>query len=410
MIAYLDCAATGISGDKLLGALIAAGFQVDDLRTALTPLGLSDAIAAIERQTGGVTAAGVEVAEKPDLPLRTWPELRDAIRAADAPERVREAAERVLLALAEAEAQVHGVPLEEVHFHEVGAADTVVDVLGAALGLHALGIEELVCSPVAVGSGTVAAAHGVLPIPAPATALLLRGLPVVPGAATGELTTPTGAAIVRTLAASFGEPPPMRVTGVGLGAGTRDLGVPNVAQLLVGEPIAPQPAPDGTERVTLLETNVDHLSPETLAYACDRLLEAGALDVWQAPIVMKKGRAAYLLSVLAEPAAAADIARTIIRETGSLGVRVVPAERFVAWRTVVELETPLDRARFKVWRAGDRTGCRVEHDDAARIARERGLPIAEAARALEEAGAALFEHPSDAPPPDSPGSPSPDKD
>ncbi len=375
MIAYLDCAATGISGDKLLGALLAAGFRIDDLRTALAPLRLADAVTIVKRRTGGLAAVGVEVAEKPGLPLRTLPELRDAVRAADAPEPARAAAERILLALAEAEAQVHGVPLEEVHFHEVGAADTVVDVLGAALGLHALGVEELVCSPIAVGSGTVAAAHGVLPIPAPATALLLRGLPVVPGAATGELTTPTGAAIVRTLAASFGEPPPMRVTGAGLGAGTRDLGVPNVAQLLVGEPMAPQPAPDGTERVTLLETNVDHLSPETLAYACERLLEAGALDVWQTPIVMKKGRAAYLLSALAEPVTAADIARTIIRETGSLGVRVVPAERFVAWRTVVELDTPLGRARFKVWRAGDRTGCRVEHDDAARIARERGLPI-----------------------------------
>ncbi|MDI6712562.1 MAG: nickel pincer cofactor biosynthesis protein LarC [Anaerosomatales bacterium] len=410
MIAYLDCAATGVSGDKILGALIAVGFRIDDLRTALAPLGLADAVTVVERRTGGIAATGIEVAEAAALPLRTWPELRDAVRAADAPEPARAAAERVLLALAEAEAQVHGVPLEEVHFHEVGAADTVVDVLGAALGLHALGIEELVCSPIAVGGGTVAAAHGVLPVPAPATALLLRGLPIVPGAASGELTTPTGAAIVRTLAASFGEPPPMRVTSVGLGAGTRDLGVPNVAQLLVGEPLLPQPAPEGAERVTLLETNVDHLSPEALAFACERLLEAGALDVWQTPIVMKKGRAAYLLSVLAEPAAAADLARTIIHETGSLGVRVVPTERFVAWRTVVELETPLGRARFKVWRARDRTGCRVEHEDAARIARERGLPIAEIARRLEAEAAELLADASSLPSAARLRSPDPSKD
>lgn len=410
MIAYLDCAATGISGDKFLGALIAAGFEVDDLRAALAPLGLADAVAVVERRSGGIAAAGVEVAEKPDLPLRTWPELRDAVRSADAPEPARAAAERVLLALAEAEARAHGVRLAEVHFHEVGAADTVVDVLGAALGLHALGIDALACSPVAVGSGTVATSHGVLPVPAPAAALLLEGLPIVPGAAAGELTTPTGAAIVRALATSFGSLPPMRMTAIGLGAGARDLGVPNVAQLLVGEPLTPQPVPDGAERVTLLETNVDHLSPETLAFACERLLEAGALDVWQTPIVMKKGRAAYLLSVLAEPAAAAGLARAVIRETGSLGVRVVPVERVVAWRRIVEIDTPLGRARFKVWRAGDREGCRVEHDDAARIARERGLPIAEAVRALESEAASLLHDAAGAPRRERPDAPGPGKD
>ncbi|MCL4078271.1 nickel pincer cofactor biosynthesis protein LarC [Coriobacteriia bacterium Es71-Z0120] len=383
MIAYLDCAATGVSGDKFVGALLSAGFDERELRRALAPIGLADAVTVVERKTGGVVALGIEVACDDAPPLRTWPEVRDLVQAAGAPSEVLARATDIVAAIAHAEARVHGVALEEVHFHEVGACDTIVDALGAALGMHALGIDALVCSPIAVGSGTVRAAHGELPVPAPATALLLAGAPVVAGAAAGELTTPTGAAIVRTLAASFGAVPPMRLAAVGRGAGSRDLGVPNLVQLLVGEPLAPKELPPGTEPVVLLETNVDHLSPEALAFACERILEAGALDVWQTPIVMKKGRAAYLLSALASPEAAAELAAAIVRETGTLGVRVCPTERFAAWRSTVELHTSLGSARFKVWRSGEREGIRVEHDDAARIARETDAPLGDVIPRLE---------------------------
>ncbi|MBC7265556.1 MAG: nickel pincer cofactor biosynthesis protein LarC [Coriobacteriia bacterium] len=393
MIAYLDCAATGVSGDKFLGALLAAGFDERDLRRALAPIGLAGAVRVVERATRGVTALGVEVACDGSQPLRAWLEVRDLVRAADAPASVLARAESIVAAIAEAEARVHGVAVEEVHFHEVGACDTIVDAIGAALGIHALGIETLVCSPVAVGSGSVRTAHGVLPVPAPATALLLEGAPIVAGAAAGELTTPTGAAIVRTLAASFGPVPPMRLAAVGRGAGSRDVGTPNIVQLLVGEPLHADREPPGAERVVLLETNVDHLSAETLAFACERILEAGALDVWQTPIVMKKGRAAYLLSALATPQTAADLAAAIIRETGSLGVRVCPTERYAAWRTTVEVETSLGSARFKVWRAGEHTGLRVEHDDAARIARETGAPLDEVVERLEREAQSRLESP-----------------
>lgn len=383
MIAYLDCAATGISGDKFVGALISAGCDERDLRSALAPIGLAEAVTVVERRTGGVVALGIDVACDGSRPLRTWPEVRDVVQAADAPAEVIAKATDIVRAIAQSEARVHGVPLEEVHFHEVGACDTIVDALGAALGVHTLGIDALVCSPIAVGSGTVRAAHGELPVPAPATAVLLEGVPVVAGAATGELTTPTGAAIVRTLAASFGTVPPMHLAAVGRGAGSRDLGVPNLVQLLVGEPLAPEEPPSGTEPVVLLETNVDHLSPEALAFACERILGAGALDVWQTPIVMKKGRAAYLLSALASPEAVAELAAAIVRETGTLGVRICPTERFAAWRSTVELQTSLGSARFKVWRASDREGVRVEHDDAARIARETDAPLRDVIARLE---------------------------
>lgn len=384
MIAYLDCAASGVSGDKFVGALIAAGFDERDLRRALAPVGLARAVKVVERDAGGVRALGIEVDCDGSLPLRTWPQVRDLIRAANAPEDVLERAQAIVAAIAEAEARVHGVPIEEVHFHEIGACDTIVDSIGAALGVHALGIETLVCSPVAVGSGEIHSSHGVLPVPAPATALLLEGVPVVAGAAAGELTTPTGAAIVRTLAASFGSLPAMRLAATGRGAGSRDLGTPNLVQVLVGEPLVSPSAPPGTEPVVLLETNVDHLSPEALAFACDRIFEAGALDVWQTPIVMKKGRAAYLLSALADPETAAALAAVIVRETGSLGVRIHPTERYTVWRSTVEMETSLGTARFKAWRAGDREGIRVEHDDAARIARETHLPLQAVVERLEQ--------------------------
>lgn len=383
MIAYLDCTATGVSGDKFVGALISTGFGVNDLRGALAPIGLADAVTVIERRTGGVVAHSIEVACDGSQPLRTWPEVRDLVQAAEVPAEVLARATDIVAAIAQAEARVHGVTLEEVHFHEVGAYDTVVDAIGAALGVHALEIDALVCSPIAVGSGTVTTAHGELPVPAPATAILLEGAPVIAGAAAGELTTPTGAAIIRTLATSFGPIPPMRLKAVGRGAGSRDLGTPNVVQLLVGEPLVVQEPPPGSEPVVLLETNVDHLSPEALAFACDRILEAGALDVWQTPIVMKKGRAAYLVSVLASPGCVADLASAIIRETGSLGVRVHPTERFATWRSTVELETSLGPARFKVWQVDGHTDIRVEHDDAARLARQTSAPIHEVAARLE---------------------------
>lgn len=380
MIAYLDCS-TGVSGDKLLGALVSAGFDPVRLRNALASMGLGQVrISIVERTSAGLTGTGVAVTE-PGAPRRHWRELRGLLTAADVPETVRERALAALGALAQAEAEVHGVAIDDVHFHEVGAADTIADVLGVAYGLHELGITELVASPVAVGGGTVVTEHGELPVPAPATALLLRGMPTVPGTAGGELTTPTGAALLATFATGFGFIPPMTLRRVGVGLGTRDLGMPNVCRLLVGEAEVPTADHDN---VVVLETNIDHLTPEELAIAAQRLRDAGSLDVWQTPVVMKKGRAGTLLSVLSTAAEAPRLAERVITETGTLGVRMIAAERRLVDRDVAEVATSLGTARFKTaLLPGTGRVLRVESDDAARIAAERDMPVAETTAVLE---------------------------
>jgi hypothetical protein len=380
MIAYLDCS-TGVSGDKFLGALVDAGFDPDRLQAALVSLGLTAvSMTANRRRSHGVTGIGITVTE-PDAPRRHWRELRELLGRATLADPVRQSALATLEALARVEAQVHGVEIDDVHFHEIGAADTLVDVLGVALALDALGVEEVVASPVAVGSGTVATEHGEMPVPAPAAALLLEGVPIVPGPATGELTTPTGAALLRAFVTGYGPVPAMTLRRTGTGCGTRDLGMPNICRIMIGEP---EEARAGHDRVTVLETNVDHLTPEELAVASDRLRGAGALDVWLAPIVMKKGRAAMMLSALAAEAAAPALAERVIAETGTLGVRIIPADRRLVERDVTEVATSLGPAHFKIARLPDGTNTlRVESDDAARIAAAHGLATDAAARILE---------------------------
>ena len=387
MIGYLDCS-TGISGDKFLGALVNAGFDIGVLTTALHEMDL-DAIVVETPPCGSRSISGVGVRVTEDgAPRRDFRGLRGLIEQAPIPESPRHTALAALRELARAEAEVHGVDIDSVHFHEIGAADTLVDLLGIALGLHDLGIETLIASPLALGGGTVLTEHGELPVPAPATAVLLEGIPIVPGPAGGELTTPTGAAAVRAFVSGFGPVPPMVVRRVGTGCGTREIGVPNVARLLLGESAAPQA---GQDAVVLLESNIDHLTAEELAVAAERLRHSGALDVWLTPIVMKRGRAATMLSLLADPAHASAIAERLMAETGTLGVRMLPCDRRVAERDITEVPTSLGTARFKV--ATLPTGERmlaVENDDAARIAADRGLAIDVAARMLEaEASAAI---------------------
>ncbi len=389
MIAYLDCS-SGISGDKLLGALLDAGGAEAAVREGLRTLGLDEVMHTVPRVSHGVRGTGVEVRDDDGMQLRTWGAIRGALEGAPLPSRVRERSLATLRALAEAEARVHGVAVDEVHFHEIGAADTLVDVVGTVLALEALRIERLHASPVALGSGTVRTAHGVVSVPAPATALLVHGMPIVGGETTTELTTPTGAALLRTLVADFGPPPAMTVERVGFGVGTRDIGAPNVALLLIGSQARRRSTRPAIEDVAVLTANLDHLSPEHVAHAADRLREAGALDAWTEPIVMKKGRSAVALHVLVSSEQAARFASRIMAETGSLGVRVEPEQRYITPRHVITLRTDEGPVRFKVWRAGGQTRVRVEHDDAARIARSTGCSIVEVAAALDRQAEGLL--------------------
>jgi hypothetical protein len=398
VIGYLDCS-TGVSGDKFLGALLDAGAKDDrfteDHIQALLDVLAPEATAVVRRvRSAGVAAVsvGVGVEASGASPSRTWSSIRNLLETADLPATVRQASLAVFATLAEAEARVHATTPDDVHFHEVGAIDSILDVVGVCAGLDALGIERLVASAVATGSGTVETSHGVLGVPTPATSVLLVGVPVVPGPTrqdgepVGELTTPTGAALLVGLGAEFGPCPPLVPTAVGFGAGTRDIGSPNVCRLVIGEP-APLPHL-ATGRISLLETNLDHLSAEETAFAAEQLLAEGALDVWLAPILMKKGRSATLLSVLCPPDAAEATAARLVGLTGTLGVRRRDLDRYEAVREAVEVESPWGPARVKVGPEGVAHRLRPEHDDVARIARERSLPYGavrdEIARIAEE--------------------------
>lgn len=408
MIAHLDCS-TGISGDKFLGALIDAGFDRDRLVAALGPLGIPSEGVLIERTTScsiaAVTVRLSSEAEDAVPPVRRLAEIRDLIAKAELADAVAERALSVFQLLAESESRVHGVGVEEVHFHEIGAVDTILDVVGVALGLADLAIDHLVCTPIAVGAGTVTCSHGVLPIPAPATAQLLLGVPVVAGPSlasgdsAGELTTPTGAALVRFFASEFGPLPPMVPKAIGYGAGSRDLGIPNIARIVIGESadvgVGAVGSGEGgkarSEVVTVLETNLDHLTPEQLAFAAEELLNDGALDVWQTAIVMKKGRAAVSLSVLCEPGAADTLASRVHELTGTLGVRRSDLTRTVVPRQERTASTRYGPVRVKVAHVGGEDRPRPEHEEIARIARETGSSIFEISKNIaDDVAAGVF--------------------
>jgi uncharacterized protein (TIGR00299 family) protein len=385
MIAYLDCF-SGVSGDKFLAALLDAGFDPDLLKERLESTGLAGWSLEIDRvRRAGFDSLSVRVVVDRDQPSRDWRDIQVLLQRSSLPRAVKERSLEAFGALAAAEARAHGMPVDDVHFHEVGAVDSIVDVVGVVSGLDALGIEELHCSPLALGSGTVTSEHGVLPVPAPATALLVEDVPTYGGPVEAELTTPTGAALVRTVAARFGHMPPMTVRSLGLGAGARDLELPNVLRLFVGEP-----ADASSETVVALRSVIDHRSPEELAHALDRLRSEGALDAWQTPVVMKKGRAGFEVTVLAAPPDATRLAEVLMRETGTLGVRHGFVDRTVAPRSVVTIDTSMGPVRFKVATMAGTRHLRPEHDDVARLATEHGLSVHETAeRLLAEARDAL---------------------
>lgn len=368
-IAYLDCF-SGISGDMLLGALVDAGAGGEELNRQIARLGLPGVAVRFEKcLRAGIGATQAHVEAPPEHQHRHLSHIEKIIREGRLAPRVEERAVAIFRRLGEVEAGVHQVPVERVHFHEVGAVDSIVDVVGACLGLEELGIDEVQCSALNVGSGTVETEHGTLPAPAPATAALVKGRPVYSRGPAVELTTPTGAAIATTLAARFGPLPAMRVEAVGYGAGSRDFpGQANVVRVLVGEPSG---AAESTA-VAVIEANIDDLSPQVLAYAMERLLEGGALDVTLSPVLMKKGRPGSLLRVLARPEDQETLAGVVFRETTTLGLRIYQAERRVQARSTVEVETAYGKVRVKVSETGSFA---PEYEDCRRLAEESGTPL-----------------------------------
>ena len=394
-IIYFDCF-SGISGDMALGALLDAGLSLDALRTELARLNIEGWRIDAERGTRAYLSGTRALVHAPEQHVhRHLSDVRAIIEGSTLAPRVKEQSLDVFTRLAEAEGQVHGMPPAQVHFHEVGALDAIVDIVGVVAGLNLLGVEAVYGSALPLGSGWVRAAHGMLPLPAPATLNLLAaaGAPIIADETPFELVTPTGAALLAALA-TFRRPA-MRLERVGYGLGGRDLDRPNALRVWIGTTDketrrqgdketqlnmagSPSPRLPISSSPVLLETNIDDQPAEQVAYVVEQLLALGALDVWQTPIQMKKGRAATLLSALV-PLPLEEAAVTLLmRETTTLGVRRRDVERHVCEREVVTVTTPLGAVRVKRKRwAGEDVGAAPEYEDCARLARQHGVPLRE---------------------------------
>ena len=382
MIAYLDMP-SGISGDMFLGCLIDAGWPMDALHAVIRSLDLPTdkwQVRAEKVMRGALSATLVHVEVAEDDTHRHLHHIRQIITAANLPRVVKERSVAVFQRLAAAEAAIHGVSIDEIHFHEVGALDAIIDVVGVVSGLHALGVQQLYAGGVPLGEGWTRSAHGRIPLPAPATLALLAAAnaPNRPAPGSGELVTPTGAALLAELA--IFQQPPMRLHTIGYGAGQKEFEWPNVARLwLATAPgLSFKGEVEGGPKAAFvqLETNIDDMSPELYGAARARLFEAGALDVWTTPIQMKKERPGTLLSVLAPVDLEETIATTVLRETTSLGVRIHPVYRYEAQREMRTVQTPYGPARVKLkWVDGKLEGVKAEYEDCRALAEARGLSV-----------------------------------
>jgi uncharacterized protein (TIGR00299 family) protein len=397
-VLYFDCF-SGISGDMTLGALLDAGLPLDDLRQALGSLALGDVeLRADKVLRTGVSATKFSVHETPPDPApgtanskphahRHLPKIFKMIDGSSLSAEGRDRAKAMFQRLGEAEAAIHQMPVEKVHLHEVGALDSIIDIVGAVFAMEWAGADRIVCSPLNVGGGTVQSAHGVFPVPAPATVRILGGAPVYSGAVQKELVTPTGALIATTYASSFGPLPAMTVERVGYGAGDRDdPSTPNVLRVLIGEEIAglkPCATPDvaqgfspAGDRVTVIECEIDDMNPQIFGVVMERLYAAGALEVFYVPVQMKKNRPGTLLTVVAPPARRSAMTDVIFRETTTIGLRYYNVERECLDRAIVPVETPIGTVRVKVAsRGGKVVNATPEFDDCARLAAAHDLPV-----------------------------------
>lgn len=378
-IAYFDCF-SGISGDMVLGALVDAGADLRVIEAELRKLGLEGwSISAEKVKRGAISATQVKVETSEGHHHRGLSIILGRIDKANLAPRAAERARKIFTRLAEAEAKVHQMPVEQVHFHEVGAVDSIVDIVGAAIGFELLGIDEFACSSFDVGAGQVKTAHGLLPVPAPATAELLRGAPTYSSGVQRELVTPTGAAIATTLATRFSEIPKMTLRTIGYGAGSADMKEKaNVMRLLIGESEISEPGEHWDAPISVIETNLDDMSPQIYGYFVDRALAAGALDVFSTSVLMKKNRPGQLVTLLCEHSNLSRLMDLIFRETTTIGVRTYEVRRKTLDRELIPIATPFGEVRLKVSRMnGTVLNATPEYEDCQRIAATRGIPLKE---------------------------------
>ena len=390
-LAYFDCF-SGISGDMALGALVDAGCDVERLRAELRGLQVPGwELSAEKVWKNGMAATYVKVKSADQQKHRSLSTILEILQKSQLAPQVRDRAAAIFQKLGEAEARVHDVPIEKIHFHEVGAVDAIVDIVGACIGFGALGVERFACSPLNVGGGTAQMAHGILPVPAPATANLLRGKPTYSNGVQKELVTPTGAAIVATLCDTFGPQPAMSVSAIGYGAGTADLeGQPNVVRIMIGE-TAEKGVPGFDEEIALIEANLDDMNPQIYGYFLEKALGAGALDVYTTPVQMKKNRPGTLLTVLCKPEDTNALMSLIFAETTTFGARTYRAQRRALPRELVSVATSFGEVRIKISRVNGRIlHVAPEYDDCRKLAVEKNVPlqrvIAEALRSYEAGG------------------------
>jgi uncharacterized protein (TIGR00299 family) protein len=411
-VAYLDCF-SGISGDMMLGALVHAGVDPELFRRTVSALGVNARIEVHAVNRSGISSTKVDVitgeagADDQHVVLepkhehehghdhhhehshdhehkdhthehhdhgRSLHEIEKLIGAGKLEPAVRDLALRAFRLLGEAEAKIHNIPLEEIHFHEVGAVDAIVDITCAAAGCVSLGVERWLCSPVNVGGGTVKCAHGVFPVPAPATAELLKGARVYSSGINAELVTPTGAAILRALNVEYVAMPELTIDRIGYGAGSRDLQeTANVARITIGDAVTQS---ENADVVTVIETAVDDLTPEVISYVIEQTIAAGALDAMAAPVQMKKGRPGHLITALCRPEDGSRISGLLLRETSALGVRMRQENRRVMQRKLETVSTPWGEVRVKLgYLDGELANCAPEFEDCRRVAQEHGVPL-----------------------------------
>lgn len=378
-VAYFDCF-SGISGDMVLGALVDLGLGLEDLSAALSTLDLEPfSIEAREIMSYGLRATKVDVVVPESVLVRTFANIRDIISSSGLPDAVKATSLEIFTRLARAEAVIHSKPVDQVHFHEVGAVDSIVDIVGAAYGIHALAISDVFASPLPLGHGMIKTAHGSLPVPAPAVLEILEDTPAYGRGIPTEIVTPTGAAVIKTLAAAFGNAPPMKIDRTGYGAGTKDIGVPNLLRVTIGQPLD-FPA-EAEELACLIATNIDDMNPEFYDYVIERLFSEGANDVWLTPIQMKKTRPGTVVNVLCSPKDASAIKRVLLEETSTFGLRTTSVMKKAIEREFLEVETPWGKVNVKVGRESNHiTSISPEFADCARIAGEQAVPIKEVFR------------------------------
>lgn len=369
-IAYFDCF-SGISGDMVLGALVDAGLPLEIFTELIDNLNLPGCrITSRKVKRAGILATKIDITFPPEK--KSPAEILSLIQSLDIPQKLKEKSKRIFLTIAKTEAYIHQEDIDSLHLHELGSIDTLIDIVGSVVGLDRMGVKKVYSSPVNVGGGTVKSAHGLLPVPAPATVRILKGVPIYSSGVEAELTTPTGAAILTGFSPIYGPLPPMKLEKIGYGAGGRELSLPNLLRVLIGE----QDTQPEEEWVSILETNIDDMNPEFYEYVIESLLKKGALDVFLTPVQMKKSRPGVLLSVICYEEKQDELLKVLFTETPTLGVRISHVRRKKLKREIKKLKTSLGDVRVKIGILNEKiVSVSPEYEDCKKVALEKNMPL-----------------------------------